>query len=763
MPSRKTGRRTTSHTPNPKRGGRGRAAAFPAAAEAGKSSARSTASGPAHPDPSAVSDAATAKMAGTEAVAASFPFNAAKPSEFGKASAQPAAGQVVEPPDPMVTGSTLTESNASEKVGSGNPQMGFNPGNASLDRVRVDSGGRVLTTNQGVPVADNQNSLKAGLRGPTLLEDFILREKITHFDHERIPERIVHARGSAAHGYFECYEPLADLTRASIFAEAGKRTPVFVRFSTVAGERGSTDTARDVRGFAVKFYTDEGNWDLVGNNIPVFFIQDAMKFPDLVHAVKPEPHHGMPQAASAHDTFWDFVSLMPESTHMLMWVMSDRAIPRSFRMMQGFGVHTFRFVNAAGKSRFVKFHWNPVAGTHSLAWDEAVKISGADSDFHRRDLWEAIEAGAYPEWELSVQVFSEEDAERFSFDVLDATKLVPEELVPLRPIGKMVLNRNPDNFFAETEQVAFCTAHIVPGLDFSNDPLLAGRIHSYVDTQITRLGGPNFHEIPINAPVAQVHNNQRDGMHRQAIPRGRVAYEPNSLGGGCPFQAGAAAGFTSFPQPTEGDKVRGKPEKFAEHYNQATLFWNSQTDVEKLHIIRAFRFELTKVQTPAVRKRVVAQLRNVAEELARAVADGLGMTELPDAAPESAGPNAEAGGAVLRRAVAPRAPRDGGHQDPADRDTRCRWRRWRRGAPDARGAGGRRGGAPLRGDQARAGAKRERRSDRSRDIDGNRALGRVGCDDSAGWRSRTPKRFPEAVMRWSSSRTSTAIASRSCS
>ena len=574
-------------------------------------------------------------MAGTEAVASSFPFNAAKPTEFGKASAQPAVGQTVEPPDPMVTGSTLSESNASEKVGSGNPQMGFNPGNASLDRVRVDSGGRVLTTNQGVPVADNQNSLKAGLRGPTLLEDFILREKITHFDHERIPERIVHARGSAAHGYFECYEPLADLTRASIFAEAGKRTPVFVRFSTVAGERGSTDTARDVRGFAVKFYTDEGNWDLVGNNIPVFFIQDAMKFPDLIHAVKPEPHHGMPQAASAHDTFWDFVSLMPESTHMLMWVMSDRAIPRSFRMMQGFGVHTFRFVNAAGKSSFVKFHWNPVAGTHSLAWDEAVKISGADSDFHRRDLWEAIEAGAYPEWELSVQVFSEEDAERFSFDVLDATKIVPEELVALRPIGKMVLNRNPDNFFAETEQVAFCTAHIVPGIDFSNDPLLAGRIHSYVDTQITRLGGPNFHEIPINAPVAQAHNNQRDGMHRQAIPRGRVAYEPNSLGGGCPFQAGAAAGFTSFPQQMEGDKVRGKPEKFAEHYNQATLFWNSQSDVEKLHIIRAYRFELTKVQTPAVRKRVVAQLRNVAEELARAVADGLGMTELPDALPKA--------------------------------------------------------------------------------------------------------------------------------
>jgi catalase len=407
---------------------------------------------------------------------------------------------------------------------------------------------------------------------------------------------------------------------------------VFVRFSTVAGERGSTDTARDVRGFAVKFYTDEGNWDLVGNNIPVFFIQDAMKFPDLVHAVKPEPHNAMPQAASAHDTFWDFVSLMPESTHMLLWVMSDRAIPRSYRMMQGFGVHTFRFVNVKGELRFVKFHWEPKAGTHSLSWDEAVKISGADPDFHRRDLWEAIEAGEYPEWDLGVQVFTEEQAEKFSFDVLDATKLIPEELVPVEPIGRLVLNRNPDNFFAETEQVAFCTAHIVPGLDFSNDPLLAGRIHSYVDTQISRLGGPNFHEIPINASLAQVHNNQRDGMHRQAIARGRVAYEPNSLGGGCPFQAGSE-GFVSFPQPLEGDHVRGKPEKFAEHYQQATLFWESQSAPEQQHIIRAFRFELSKVQVRAIRKRVVAQLRNVAATLAQGVADGLGMEKLPEPLP----------------------------------------------------------------------------------------------------------------------------------
>ncbi|HZN26634.1 MAG TPA: catalase [Burkholderiales bacterium] len=562
-----------------------------------------------------------------------MPHNAAKPGEFGRAAMQPPAGQAIEPPHPMVGGSTLTEVNASEKAGRGNPQVSFNPTVGPLDRVRVDSSGRVLTTNQGVPIADNQNSLKAGLRGPTLLEDFILREKITHFDHERIPERIVHARGSGAHGYFECYEPLAKLTRASIFAEAGKRTPVFVRFSTVAGERGSTDTARDVRGFAVKFYTDEGNWDLVGNNIPVFFIQDAMKFPDLVHAVKPEPHHAMPQAASAHDTFWDFVSLMAESTHMLMWIMSDRAIPRSYRMMQGFGVHTFRFVNERGDSRFVKFHWTPLAGTHSLAWDEAVKISGADPDFHRRDLWEAIEAGEYPEYELAIQVFSEADAERFSFDVLDATKIIPEELVPLQPVGRLVLNRNPDNFFAETEQVAFCTAHIVPGIDFSNDPLLAGRIHSYVDTQLTRLGGPNFHEIPINAPVAQVHNNQRDGFHRQAIHRGRVAYEPNSLAGGCPFQAGTK-GFMSFPQPVEEHKVRGKPEKFAEHYNQARLFWDSQSDVEKLHIIRAYRFELTKVQVAAIRRRVVAQLRNVADELTNAVAEGLGMDTLPEPLPE---------------------------------------------------------------------------------------------------------------------------------
>ncbi|MEO6079135.1 MAG: catalase [Steroidobacteraceae bacterium] len=599
-------------------------------------SAHSTISGPSLDDaPARSTDPLLLKQRGMQVLAASFPRNANKPAEYGEPDVPP-RGESTEPAQRMVTGSTVTETELSPKTGGGVPLSGLNPNNGSLDRVRVDSGGEPLTTNQGVPVGDNQSSLKAGLRGPALLEDFILREKITHFDHERIPERIVHARGSGAHGFFECRQPLGDITAASLFAKKGKRTPVFARFSTVVGERGSADTARDVRGFAVKFYTDEGNWDLVGNNIPVFFIQDAMKFPDLVHAAKPEPHFAMPQAATAHDNFWDFVSLMPESTHMLMWVMSDRAIPRSYRMMQGFGVHTFRFVNAAGESTFVKFHWTPVAGTHSLDWDEAVKISGADPDFHRRDLWEAIEAGAFPEWELGVQLFSEEDAERFSFDVLDATKLVPEELVPVRPVGRLVLNRNPDNFFAETEQVAFCTAHIVPGIDFTNDPLLAGRIHSYVDTQISRLGGPNFHEIPINAPLAQVHNNQRDGMHRQSIPRGKVNYEPNSLGGGCPFQAGAT-GFRSFPERISDDKVRGKPERFAEHYLQARLFYNSQSPVEQAHILRAFRFELTRVQVPAVRERVVAMLANVDSDLAKQLARDLGMPKTPKPLPKAGG------------------------------------------------------------------------------------------------------------------------------
>ncbi|WP_240472288.1 catalase [Thioalkalivibrio versutus] len=578
-------------------------------------------------------DIVAEQAAASDDFVAAMPYNTIKEQDHGHDNAvAPPAGPTTEPGSSALTASTMTEEPGTAKTG-GPARLGTNATVAPLDRVRVDPSEQPLTTNQGVRIGDNQNTLKAGLRGPSLLEDFILREKITHFDHERIPERIVHARGSGAHGYFEAYDGLTQYTRAAPFAEKGKITPVFVRFSTVAGERGSKDTARDARGFAVKFYTDEGNWDLVGNNIPVFFIQDAMKFPDLVHALKPEPHHGMPQAGSAHDTFWDFVSLSPESTHMLMWAMSDRAIPRSYRMMQGFGVHTFRLVNEQGESVFCKFHWTPLQGTHSLVWDEAVKIAGADADFHRRDLWEAIESGEFPEWELGVQIFTEEQADGFSFDVLDSTKIVPEELVPLTPVGRMVLNRNPDNFFAETEQVAFCTAHVVPGIDFSNDPLLAGRIHSYADTQITRLGGPNFHEIPINSPLAPVQNNQRDGMHRQAVHRGRVAYEPNSLGGGCPFQAGTA-GFVSFPDAHAEDKVRGKPEKFSEHYAQATLFFESQTDVEKAHIAAAFRFELSKVDVRAIRERMVSSLVNVSRELAAEVATGLGM-EVPDAMPKA--------------------------------------------------------------------------------------------------------------------------------
>ena len=604
-------------------------------AAAAKSTARKSNSAQAKMPPGTAGDLPVQKAKATNLLAASMPTADHKLAENGyDYGLSPLKGSHVETPSPLVGASTLAERNESDKVGT-SALPGNNATISTLDRVRADASGQVLTTNQGVRIADNQHSLKAGLRGPALLEDFILREKITHFDHERIPERIVHARGSAAHGYFECYEALPDLTAAAPFQAAGKITPLFTRFSTVAGERGSKDTARDVRGFAVKFYTDEGNWDLVGNNMPVFFIQDAMKFPDLVHAVKPEPHNQMPQAASAHDTFWDFVSLSPESTHMLVWQMSDRAIPRSYRMMEGFGVHTYRLVNAHGESKLVKFHWKPKLGTHSLVWDEAVKISGADPDFHRRDLWEAIEAAEYPEWELGLQVFTEEEAENWSFDFLDATKLVPEELVPVHIVGRMVLNRNPDNFFAETEQVAFCVAHVVPGIDFTNDPLLAGRIHSYIDTQISRLGGPNFHEIPINAPIAPVSNNQRDGAHRQAIHRGRVTYEPNSLAGGCPFQAGAATGFVSFPQPVLEDKVRGNPEKFSDHYTQATLFYESQTDWEQAHIVDGFRFELSKLTVPAIRERMVAGLRNVSEDLAIRVAQGLGIDPLPEPLPKA--------------------------------------------------------------------------------------------------------------------------------
>ena len=603
-----------------------------------KAPARSTESGPSRVA-GVRGDPASMQMAHTEALAAAMPFNTTKSAEHGFVQGlSPQQGDTATPKSNLPGASTLSEVNPSDKAGEA-ASPGVSAGAHKLERVRSDSIGQMLTTNQGVRIADNQNSLKAGVRGPVLLEDFILREKLTHFDHERIPERIVHARGSGAHGYFESYEALGHLTKAAPFKEAGKITPVFVRFSTVAGERGSKDTARDARGLAVKFYTDEGNWDLVGINMPVFFIQDAMKFPDLVHAVKPEPHHAMPQAASAHDTFWDFVTLMPESTHMLMWLMSDRAIPRSYATMQGFGVHTYKLVNEACEASFVKFHWEPKFGTHSLVWDEAVKISGADPDYHRRDLWERIEAGVFPEWELGLQVFTEEEAEGFSFDILDATKLVPEELVPVQKVGRMVLNRNPDNFFAETEQVAFCVAHVVPGIDFSNDPLLAGRIHSYVDTQISRLGGANFHEIPINTPLAPVHNNQRDGMHRQSIARGRVSYEPNSLGGGCPFQVGAAQGFVTVPETLQAkedhSKVRAKPEKFADHYTQAKLFFDSQTPVEQSHIAAAFRFELSKVQVPAIRARMVSSLRNVSEPLAKRVADGLGIKTLPDAMPKA--------------------------------------------------------------------------------------------------------------------------------
>lgn len=503
-----------------------------------------------------------------------------------------------------------------------------------LQQFTENSQDEFLTTNQGLRINDNQNSLKAGERGSTLLEDFILREKITHFDHERIPERIVHARGSAAHGYFELYESMSKYTKAGFLNDTKIKTPVFVRFSTVAGSRGSTDLARDVRGFSVKFYTQEGNYDLVGNNMPVFFIQDAMKFPDLIHAVKPEPHNEIPQAASAHDTFWDFISLMPESMHMIMWVMSDRAIPRSLRMMEGFGVHTFRFINEKGKSHFVKFHWKPVLGVHSVAWDEAQVISGKDPDFHRRDLWEAIENGAFPQWELGVQLVEEKDEFKFGFDLLDPTKLIPEELVPVKIIGRLTLNRNPDNFFAETEQVAFHPGHLVPGIDFTNDPLLQGRLFSYTDTQLSRLGSPNFHEIPINRPVSGVHNNQRDGHMRQMINKGKTSYDPNSLGGGCPFQAMMKNfGFTSFLERIDAKKIRNRSKSFMDHFSQATMFYNSQSETEKTHIINALRFELGKVETPAIRERMVGLLTQVDKNLASQVAEGLGIAPKAPAQP----------------------------------------------------------------------------------------------------------------------------------
>ncbi len=486
-----------------------------------------------------------------------------------------------------------------------------------------------LTTNQGVVISDDQNTLTVGSRGPQLLEDFILREKITHFDHERIPERVVHARGYAAHGYFQSYKGSAKLSEAAFLQDPTVQTPVFCRFSTVAGSAGSPDLARDVRGFSVKFYTSAGNYDLVGNNIPVFFIQDAIKFPDLIHSVKPEPDRDFPQAQSAHNTFWDFVSLNSESMHMLMWIMSDRALPRSFRMMEGFGVHTFRLINAKGEAKFVKFHWRPKLGTFSVIWPEAVKINGADPDFHRRDLWHAINAGDFPEWELSVQAFTEEEANEFDFDVLDPTKLVPEELVPLTPLGKMVLNRNVDNFFAETEQVAFCPSHVVPGIDFSNDPLLQGRLFSYLDTQLSRLGSPNFHQIPVNKPKCPFANFQRDGHMQMEVPTGNVANEPNSLDDGSPRED-PKAGFASYRAEESGQKLRIRPESFADHYTQARLFWVSMTEAEKRHIAAGFAFELGKCDQVKIRTRMLGHLQIVDEGLAAQVADSLGMQGTAD-------------------------------------------------------------------------------------------------------------------------------------
>ncbi|MFD2703473.1 catalase [Paenibacillus shunpengii] len=511
-------------------------------------------------------------------------------------------------------------------------RMNENAKQEQLDSFRVNNDGKKLTTNQGLKVSEDEHSLKAGVRGPTLMEDFHFREKMTHFDHERIPERIVHARGFGAHGYFQVYEPLTSLTRAKFLQDPSVKTPVFVRFSTVAGSRGSADTVRDVRGFSTKFYTEEGNYDLVGNNIPVFFIQDAMKFPDFVHAVKPEPHNEVPQASSAHDTFWDFIANNHESAHMMMWAMSDRALPRSYRMMEGFGVHTFRLVNEEGIGHFVKFHWKPVLGVHSLVWDENQKVAGKDPDFHRRDLWDAIETGNYPEYELGLQIIKEEDEFSFDFDILDPTKIWPEEIVPVRRVGKMTLNRNTDNFFAETEQIAFHPGHVVPGIDFSNDPLLQGRLFSYTDTQISRLGGPNFAEIPINRPVAPVHNNQRDGMHRMTINQGPVSYHKNSIAGNTPSPASPQeGGYQHYAEKVEGHKIKARSGSFEDFYSQALLFWNSMSAPEKKHLISAFQFELGKVQRMEIRQQVIHLLMNIAPELAAAVAPKIGV-QLPESA-----------------------------------------------------------------------------------------------------------------------------------
>jgi catalase len=528
--------------------------------------------------------------------------------------------------------------------GAGVPYNIFAPSNPSCELKTVQGeGGEIhqqstdnesfLTTQQGIPVADDQNSLKYGARGPTLLEDFHFREKIFHFDHERIPERVVHARGYGAHGYFELTDSLADVTRADIFQRVGEKTEAFVRFSTVAGSKGSFDLARDVRGFAVKLYTKQGNWDIVGNNIPVFFIQDAIKFPDVIHAVKPEPDRGFPQAQSAHDTFWDFISLTPESMHMIMWVMSDRAIPRSFRFMEGFGVHTFRFLDAKDRSTFVKFHWKPKLGLQSVMWNEAVKINGADPDFHRRDLWDAILSGNFPEWELGVQLFDQDFADKFDFDVLDPTKLIPEELVPVKIVGRLVLDRVVDNFFAATEQVAFCTQNIPPGIDFSNDPLLQGRNFSYLDTQLKRLGSPNFTHIPVNAPRCPFAHFQQDGHMAMHNPKGRANYEPNTWGAECGPREAPSIGFRSFPDESEGPKQRLRPESFADHYSQARMFFRSQTAPEQKHIADALVFELSKVERPDIRERMVGHLLTLDDALGKKVADGLGLAPPKPAVP----------------------------------------------------------------------------------------------------------------------------------
>lgn len=495
-----------------------------------------------------------------------------------------------------------------------------------LEHHKKDPQGKPMTTNQGLKVNDTNNSLKSGERGATLLEDFLLREKITHFDHERIPERIVHARGSGAHGVFELYKPIPEYTKAGIFNDTSRKTPVFVRFSTVAGSKGSPDLARDVRGFATKFYTEEGTWDLVGNNMPIFFIQDAMKFPDLIHSVKPEPNNEIPQAASAHDTFYDFVSYTTETLHNHIWAMSDRAIPRSYRMMEGFGIHTFRMINEEGESHFVKFHWKPMLGVHSVTWDEAVKINGADSDFHRRDLWDAIEAGQYPEWELGLQIIPEKDEHKYDFDLLDPTKLIPEEMVPVTKVGKMTLNRNPDNFFAETEQVAFLPGHIVPGLDFTNDPLLQGRLFSYRDTQLSRLGSPNFHQIPINRPVAESHNNERDGHMQMDVPKGQTAYFPNTLSGGCPHLSKMSEGaFHSYEERIDAKKIRTRSESFSDHFSQPALFYRSLADWEKAHVVGAYTFELGKCKVESIKQRMLWVISQIDKDLAEKVAEGLGM------------------------------------------------------------------------------------------------------------------------------------------